>query len=221
MASPPSSALPREGIPPELSAGGQAILGIAEALFAEKGFEGTSMSEVARRAGVSKANVFHHFGNKRGLYLAVIRAACSDSREALLQACSEEKSVGTRLAAFQSHHLGSMLRRSKVTHLVIREVLESTPERAQELTEQVFAEGFEHLVATIREGQQNGEFRPELDAALLASVILSANVFFFQSQELLRHFPHVDFADDPARYTALVTDLLLNGCRKPPETGSR
>ncbi len=204
----------------ELGPGGRAILDIAETVFAEKGFDATSMSEVARLAGVSKANIFHHFGSKRGLYLAVIRAACRDTREALQQTRGSGESVADRLAAFQRHHIQTMFKRSRVTHLIIREVMEATPERARELTEEVFSEGFEQLVETIRSGQESGEFRSELDPALIAQMIIAADVFFFQNQEVLRHFPRVTYADAPERYAAMVTELLLNGCRvcegKPP-----
>ena len=52
------------------------ILRAAETLFAKHGFGAVSMSAIARRAGVSKANVFHHFATKQALYLAVLTAAC-------------------------------------------------------------------------------------------------------------------------------------------------
>ncbi len=47
------------------------ILDAAEALFAERGFAGTSMRGVAVAAGTSQALLHHHFGTKAGLYEAV------------------------------------------------------------------------------------------------------------------------------------------------------
>ncbi|GAA2951007.1 MULTISPECIES: TetR/AcrR family transcriptional regulator [Streptomycetaceae] len=48
------------------------LLDIGRALFADKGFEGTSVEEIAARAGVSKPVVYEHFGGKEGLYAVVV-----------------------------------------------------------------------------------------------------------------------------------------------------
>ncbi|MGQ0626380.1 MAG: TetR family transcriptional regulator [Sporichthyaceae bacterium] len=48
------------------------LLVIGRRLFAEKGFEGTSVEEIAATAGVSKPVVYEHFGGKEGLYAVVV-----------------------------------------------------------------------------------------------------------------------------------------------------
>jgi AcrR family transcriptional regulator len=48
------------------------LLVVGRALFAEKGFEATSIEEIASRAGVSKPVVYEHFGGKEGLYAVVV-----------------------------------------------------------------------------------------------------------------------------------------------------
>jgi AcrR family transcriptional regulator len=48
------------------------LLEIARTLFAERGFEGASIEEIATRAGVSKPIVYEHFGGKEGLYAVVV-----------------------------------------------------------------------------------------------------------------------------------------------------
>lgn len=50
------------------------ILTEAAALFAERGYHGLSMRELAEAAGISKANLYHHFRNKEELFLAVLLA---------------------------------------------------------------------------------------------------------------------------------------------------
>jgi AcrR family transcriptional regulator len=50
----------------------QQLLEVGKALFAERGFDGTSVEEVALRAGVSKPVVYEHFGGKEGLYAVVV-----------------------------------------------------------------------------------------------------------------------------------------------------
>lgn len=48
------------------------LLDVSRRLFAEKGFEGTSVEEIAARAQVSKPVVYEHFGGKEGVYAVVV-----------------------------------------------------------------------------------------------------------------------------------------------------
>jgi len=48
------------------------LLDVGRRLFAERGFEGTSVEEIAAKAGVSKPVVYEHFGGKEGLYAVVV-----------------------------------------------------------------------------------------------------------------------------------------------------
>jgi AcrR family transcriptional regulator len=48
------------------------LLEVGRALFAERGFDATSVEEIAAKAGVSKPVVYEHFGGKEGLYAVVV-----------------------------------------------------------------------------------------------------------------------------------------------------
>jgi AcrR family transcriptional regulator len=48
------------------------LLDVGRTLFATKGFDGTSVEEIAEKAGVSKPVVYEHFGGKEGLYAVVV-----------------------------------------------------------------------------------------------------------------------------------------------------
>lgn len=50
----------------------QQLIEIGRALFAERGYEATSIEEIAQRAHVSKPVVYEHFGGKEGLYAVVV-----------------------------------------------------------------------------------------------------------------------------------------------------
>ena len=51
------------------------ILNAAERLFAERGYDATSIRALVAKAGVNQAAINYHFGNKDGLYLEVLRDA--------------------------------------------------------------------------------------------------------------------------------------------------
>lgn len=48
------------------------LLDVGRTLFAERGYDGASIEEIATRAGVSKPLVYEHFGGKEGLYAVVV-----------------------------------------------------------------------------------------------------------------------------------------------------
>jgi AcrR family transcriptional regulator len=48
------------------------LVGVARSIFAERGYEATSIEEIADRAGVSKPVVYQHFGGKEGVYAVVV-----------------------------------------------------------------------------------------------------------------------------------------------------
>jgi AcrR family transcriptional regulator len=48
------------------------LLEVGRVLFAEKGFEATSIEEIADRAKISKPIVYEHFGGKQGLYAVIV-----------------------------------------------------------------------------------------------------------------------------------------------------
>lgn len=50
----------------------QQLLTVARSVFAEKGFDGASIEEIAMRADVSKPVVYEHFGGKEGVYAVVV-----------------------------------------------------------------------------------------------------------------------------------------------------
>lgn len=50
----------------------QQLIEIGRALFAERGYDATSIEEIAQRAQVSKPVVYEHFGGKEGLYAVVV-----------------------------------------------------------------------------------------------------------------------------------------------------
>lgn len=62
---------------------GEKLLSIAREVFLERGYAGTSMDEVARRARVSKASLYREHASKNALYAAVVRQWAALGRDAM------------------------------------------------------------------------------------------------------------------------------------------
>ncbi|HID73401.1 TPA: TetR/AcrR family transcriptional regulator [Candidatus Micrarchaeota archaeon] len=198
-----------------LSKGARSILEVAERLFADEGFDSVSINDIAVQAEVSKANIFHHFKSKEGLYMAVLKSACEHSAAALDEVEGAlEDGREARLDTFFSLHLQALLAHPRSSRLIQRELLEGGSERGRQLAKEVFSEHFSRLVRLVREGQSQDLLRKDFDAALLAFVLVGANVFFFETRAVLKHLPEVDFADSPYHYSAAIFELLSRGFAK-------
>lgn len=68
------------------------LISIGRQVFAERGFEGASVEEIAARAAVSKPVVYEHFGGKEGLYAVVVDREMLRLEQIITQALSQGRS---------------------------------------------------------------------------------------------------------------------------------
>src|SRR4051812_49814471 len=72
------------------------LLSVGRTLFAERGFDATSVEEIASVAGVSKPVVYEHFGGKEGLYAVVVDHEVSELFSRVEAALSIGYQAGSR-----------------------------------------------------------------------------------------------------------------------------
>jgi AcrR family transcriptional regulator len=75
----------------------QQLLGVAKQLFATEGYQGTSIEDIARGAGVTRPVVYDHFGSKDGIYLACVRLARNELEEMIIEAAAGKDDPGEQL----------------------------------------------------------------------------------------------------------------------------
>jgi TetR/AcrR family transcriptional regulator len=104
-----------------------AILDAAERLFAEQGYDATSLNQVGAAAGVSRGTPGYFFGSKADLYQAVLERAFSEVRQAVREgrerAMASNESVETILAGAVSDYFDFLAARPHFVRLIEREAL--------------------------------------------------------------------------------------------------
>lgn len=196
------------------SNGEQAILEAAEILFADKGFDAVSVSAIAKQAKTSKANIYHHFKSKNALYLAVIKTAIQRSSVLLDTLEDAPGTFGQHLSGFSTGQLENILSHQRSTKLILREALTGDSERGQEIAKHIVGKVFTRLVAMVSQGQQEKEFRADIDPALAAFMVVASNMFFFQAAPVLPHIPETQFTNDTGVFSQGVMDILFNGINR-------
>ena len=104
-----------------------AILDAAETLFAQKGYEATSLSEVGTAAGLSRATPGYFFGSKSELYEAVLERCFQEVREAVREgrarALASNQTPEAILAGAVSDYFDFLAARPTFVRLIEREAL--------------------------------------------------------------------------------------------------
>lgn len=190
-------------------------------LFAQRGYDGVSAQALADAAGTSKANLFHHFGSKQGLYEQALVEACERFREALDRALSDVRGLEPLLARLIRWHRARLAEQPSETQLVLRELIRPQVEPGFGAARAAMLDSFGHLVARIEAEAPAEGWRPGVDAALVAHLVVSNDVFDFLTGPLRKGLDAAQAFVDAADYPERVASLLVHGLLRSSDPRSR
>jgi AcrR family transcriptional regulator len=145
---------------------------IAARLFAEQGYHGTSMGQLAEAMGVQKGSLYAHTPSKQDLLLDAMREGAA-AFHAALDALPEDAPAAERLRLALRAHLRVVVDQLDVATVFIREWRSLEGERREEILSERrrYEERWRGLV---RQGVERGELRSDLDEGAAALLALSA-----------------------------------------------
>ncbi len=138
----------------------EAILDAAEALMAERGPEGLTVSEVAHRAAVNRTTAYQHFRTREQVIEAVVRRLSADVKRIL----EADLSLGERIDQIVDFHLN----RPQMARLWLYQLLSDVPLPQDESWER-FLTGMRTLAASDRT-------HAGIDAEMLGCILLGATL---------------------------------------------
>ncbi len=185
----------------------QRILDGAVAVFAEKGFHNSRVSDVAERAAVADGTIYLYFRNKEELLMTAINTAFDafmSRARTELEAISSPPEKLRRLAQLhlQAFHDNRSLA------VVFQMELRQSARFLAPFSHDHMVEYFGLVRAAIREGQSQGIFRAELREKI------AANCFFGALDEMVTSWVLDETNYQLADVADAVTDILLNGFTK-------
>src|ERR671926_1285038 len=144
----------------------------AARLFAEKGYHGTSIGDLAEAMGVQKGSLYAHIESKADLLWEVAREGAA-AFHAALDTVPDEGPMVERIRAALRGHLRVVAEQLDVATVFVREWRYLEGERRDEIVAE--RRRYEERVrALFREGRELGELRADLDDAAAALLLLSA-----------------------------------------------
>jgi TetR/AcrR family transcriptional regulator, fatty acid metabolism regulator protein len=152
----------------------RAILHAAVRVFAEKGYHGCRIADVARAANVAYGLVYHYFRNKEELLESVFAEQWTILMNAMRAIDEGPGSATDKIAAI----FGFVFDVFKTAPAAVRVLILEMTRTPQGLRAGSTRETFEHAVELVahivREGQQGGEIRANVDPVIAASSLLGA-----------------------------------------------
>lgn len=198
----------------------RSLLAAAVAEFAEKGLAGARVDEIARRAGVNKQLVYHHFGNKEDLFRAALESVYREirAREQALNlgdmppVLAMERLVGFSFDYLAEHPEFIALLNDENRHGG-RHVDGSDPVRAMHspLTRMIGE--------TLARGVAEGVFRSDMDPVNVYISIAGLSYFYFSNNRTLSAIfgTNLDASKAVAARRRHVIDFVLSALRASAE----
>lgn len=162
----------------------EAIIEVAETLFAEKGYEGASLRELGTRAGINVAMVAYYFGSKEELFKAVVELRAAEVR-AYLESLNRDTTLEpfARLELYIDHYLEQRLTHRQFYRIIHQELMHDQPSQMESFLSETLRRNRDELYKIIREGKRQGVFA-EVDTELtiatmvgFVNFVLNANGF--------------------------------------------
>jgi len=188
------------------------ILNVAESLFAQQGFKATTISEIAKQAGGSKANIYHHFKSKEHLYQEALKLACEDVFNILDHSKTKlPKSPKQRLKEYITLHLENMIEHPDSTNLIKRELMDNNQIEGQLLAKDIFANTFEKVTALVFETYNIQKTNKDITASIQAFMLVGVNMLLFDSQSVMKYIPEVSsFSASSKVFSDIMFDFIMN-----------
>jgi AcrR family transcriptional regulator len=187
----------------------QAILAAALDLFSSQGYRGTSIRDIAERAGVSTGNVYHHFADKEtifqtvlGQYWKAIESPDFPFNKALASGTFPDNLEELAFAARESVRIWR-----RHVALIYVDVVELSGNHIRKFYSEMAAR-FERFLVTHGE-TVSGEIRPGVPVA--TAVMLASRVFLqYYAVEILFGVPN-QFGKDSDRVMGEIAEILRHG----------
>lgn len=177
---------PRQPRQRDSAATRELLLSTAISEFAEKGFAGARVDEIAKRAGVNKQLLYHHFGNKDDLYRIALERVYSEIRQKEQALDLRNLSPVEAMRALVGYSFDYLVEHPEFIKLVSDENAQGAPHAAK--SEQL-AEMHWPLVELLRETLDRGAaekvFRNDMDPINVYISIAGISYFYFSNNPTL------------------------------------
>ena len=161
------------------------VLQVAQVLFAERGYRGTSLRDIAKRIGIKAPSLLHHFPSKQLLYLAVLDKMFESLEDAANAIAWGRENRQERMRQAVGNAIDFIAMHPDFVRIMWKEMADESGIGRQVLKRRL-PPLFSTAVNFIFRGQRDGEFRPEVDPLHFMWSLNSITIGYFTTAAMLR-----------------------------------
>lgn len=169
----------------------------AEELFAEKGFDGTSVRDIAEEAGVNLAMISYYFGSKEKLMEALFRYR-GETIKLQLESMVENKKLSSleKVYALVDHYIERIMKQQCFYKILSREQMVDLKGGNTQLIHEMKRTNQELVKQIIHDGQKKGEFRKNIDVPLMIATLIGTTSHLITTQHYYRRLNNLESLPD-------------------------
>lgn len=173
------------------------IMEAAEELFAEKSFDGTSVRDIAEKAGVNLAMISYYFGSKEKLLESLFSYRTENSvvkMESLLQ----DKAATSLEKVYQliDYYIDKFQNQTSFHKIMSREQVQNSRCTVTDYIRQFKKRNQEMIQLLIKEGQKKGEFKKNIDIPIMMSTLVGTISHLITTQHYYREINNLQSLTD-------------------------
>ncbi len=189
------------------------IVDSAITVFAEKGYHETRISDIARNAKIAYGLVYHYFKNKEEILDTIFVERWGGFIEAVEQIAADSRNVEEKLLSIASVILTAHRSDPEWVQILVFEI-QRTQRFADPDRVRLVGELFGLITRILREGQERGELRDDLDPTLACYIFTGGLDIVVTNRALDLIEIEGDESSHYMRIARTVVDLFLNGMGK-------
>jgi AcrR family transcriptional regulator len=188
------------------------IIETAETLFADKGFDGTSVRDIAEVAGINVAMISYYFGSKEKLMEALFELKTGKIQirvESLLK--DETLTPFQKVNVLIDEHIERMSQSQCFYKIMLSEQVINTNVAIIKKLSELKVKNAELINEIVKDGQEKGIFKKNVDVVLMLNTMIGTGWQTFVSKDYYRYFNEEDKALTDEQYLEqLKTKLSIH-----------
>ncbi len=180
------------------------ILKVATEVFAERGFNETTIAQISQRAKIAEGSIYHYFENKEALLFSIPEERLENFLSGVSQSLEGVKGALNKIRKLIWYHL-YFYEKNKDYVLILLQNIQKNPRFNTTRAYQLIRDFSQVVVRLLDQGKEEGVIRKDVDSKLIRDALLGSIEHIAIRGSLLGKFPRLTDAAGP------LYDFFISG----------